>query len=67
MNYEQRMIQISMSRNTIVWCDGDIINFILAAKTLNMVCEYCVTPDGYDFRAWYEDDNDDTREAKIKL
>jgi len=63
--YAEQMILRSIRDREIYFCDGELDEFIEAAKSLGFDCDYCKTKDGFDFMAWNPDDQEEV--AKIKL
>jgi hypothetical protein len=49
----------------ISYCDSTLEEFIEAAEALDMDYDYCRTSDGYDFKAWYPDNEGNA--AQIRL
>ena len=64
-SYAERMILHSIRDQEIYFCDGELGEFIEAAKSLDFDYDYCKSEDGFDFVAWNPDDEEQV--AKIKL
>lgn len=60
-----KMILAAMVDNEIHYGDGTLQEFIEAAEALDMDYDYQKTADGYDFSAWYPDNQEAS--ARIKL
>jgi hypothetical protein len=63
--YAAKMILASIKDGEIYFCDGTLAEFIEAAEALEMDYDYEKSADGYDFSAWYLDN--DEKAAKLKL
>ncbi|MCC5668179.1 hypothetical protein LC653_31040 [Nostoc sp. CHAB 5784] len=63
--YAAKAIIEAIGSEYVIWHDGTLEQFIEAAQALDMEYDYQKTIDGYDFKAWYPDDEDN--EAKIQL
>jgi hypothetical protein len=65
LSFAAKMILASMADNDLYYADGTLQDFIEAVESLSMDYDYQKTDDGYDFKAWYPD-NQETF-ARIKL
>ncbi|MGL4621076.1 TonB-dependent receptor [Chroococcidiopsis sp.] len=64
-SYAKQMILHSIRDRETYFCDGELGEFIEAAKSLGFDYDYCKTEDGFDFMAWNPGDEEEV--AKIKL
>ena len=64
-SHAEQAILRSIRDREIYFCDGELDEFIEAAKSLGFDYDYCKTKDGFDFMAWNPDDEE--KVARIKL
>ncbi|MDV2997647.1 MAG: hypothetical protein N4J56_007352 [Chroococcidiopsis sp. SAG 2025] len=64
-SYAEQMLLHSIRDREIYFCDGELDEFIEAAKSLGFDYDYRKTKDGFDFMAWNPDDEE--KVARIKL
>ena len=64
-SHAEQTILRSIRDREIYFCDGELDEFIEAAKSLGFDYDYRKTKDGFDFMTWHPDDEEEV--ARIKL